>query len=214
MTRAARRPRLLVTGFGPFPGQPFNASAALVSALAEDAAIAALPAEIAVEILPTDWRRGPAQAATCAQAFRPDAIVHFGVSSKARHLEIETRAFNAARNARDCVGALPGGYHVRPGAPPVLDATLPAGLLVRRLRLAGLPASLSRDAGRYLCNAALYHSLADAAKRNSRTRAGFIHMPALAPAPGGEFDSESWLALMKGARVILNTLAVFLRGSV
>lgn len=212
MTRAARRPRILVTGFGPFPGQPFNASAALVGALAEDETVAALPADVTADILPTDWRRGPELAGRLAENFRPGAIVHFGVSPKARHFEIETRAFNAARPARDCVGALPAGYHIVRGAPPVLNATLPAALLVRRLRLAGLPASVSRDAGRYLCNAALYHSLARAARSNPPARVGFVHMPALVPGHDAAFDTEGWLALMKGARIILHTLAGFLRG--
>jgi pyroglutamyl-peptidase len=211
MTRAARRPRILVTGFGPFPGQPFNASAALVTALAEDDAVAALPAEIATDILPTDWRQGPALAGRLVDAFRPDAIVHFGVSAKARHFEIETRAFNAARLAPDCAGSLPDGYHVLRSAPPILAATLPAELLLRRLRLAGLPASLSRDAGRYLCNATLYHSLATA-KHGARARVGFIHMPALTPARDAPFDTQRWLDLVKGAHVILHTLAGFLRG--
>jgi pyroglutamyl-peptidase len=212
MTRAARRPRILVTGFGPFPGQPFNASAALVAALAEDEAVAALPAEVAVDILPTDWRRGLELAGRLTETFRPDAVVHFGVSSKARHFEIETRAFNAARLAPDCSGAMPAGYHIVRGAPPVLSATLPAPLLLRRLRLAGLPVSLSRDAGRYLCNAALYHSLAKAARSNRRTQVGFIHMPALLRKDDAAFDTEGWFVLMKGARIILQTLAGFLRG--
>lgn len=210
MTRTARRPRMLVTGFGPFPGQPFNASAALVTALAEDGAVAALPAEIATDILPTDWRRGPALSSRLAGEFRPDAIVHFGVSARAKHFEIETRAFNAARHAPDCAGTLPEGYHVLRGAPPVLPATLPAGLLLRRLKLAGLHASLSRDAGRYLCNATLYHSLARARKHAARV--GFIHMPALTPAHDGTFDTASWLDLVKGGRIVLHTLAGFLRG--
>jgi pyroglutamyl-peptidase len=211
MTRMTRRPRILVTGFGPFPGQPFNASAALVAALAEDDAVAALPAQIATDILPTDWRRAPALAGRLAEEFRPDAIVHFGISSKVRHFEIEARAFNAARPLRDCAGGLPGGYHVLRGAPPVLDATLPADLLIRRLRLAGVPASLSTDAGRYLCNATLYHSLAWKSRPGTRPRAGFIHMPTLTPAGDAPFDQESWHSLIRGARIILHTMAVFLR---
>jgi pyroglutamyl-peptidase len=211
MTRATRRPRILVTGFGPFPGQPFNASAALVSALAEDGAVAALPARIATHILPTDWRQAPALAARLAEQFQPDAIMHFGISSKVRHFEIETRAFNAAHRLPDCAGGLPGGYHVLRGAPPVLDATLPADLLIRRLRLAGVPASLSKDAGRYLCNATLYHSLAWKSRPGARPRVGFIHMPSLTPARDSPFDSESWLRLIRGAQIILHTMAVFLR---
>jgi pyroglutamyl-peptidase len=208
------RPRILVTGFGPFPEMPFNASAALVETLAEASLPPRPSAEIHAAVLPTDWRQAPALMRALHKDFRPHAVLHFGVSSRARHLQIETRAFNLRHAARDCSGRLPGGYYVNPAGPPVLGATLPVKLLLHRLRLAGIPASLSRNAGRYLCNATLYVSLLHAMPARG-SLIGFVHIPALTPAhlagsampPPGLGFSE----VRKGAGVILHTLAHFLR---
>jgi pyroglutamyl-peptidase len=49
---------------------------------------------------------------------------------------------------------------------------------VTRLRRRGLPARISRDAGGYLCNALLYHSLEIARRSSLPSRTGFIHLPA------------------------------------
>ena len=50
-------------------------------------------------------------------------------------------------------------------APSVCAASLPVRHIVTRLRRLGIPAFVSRDAGAYLCNAALYHSLVCATDR-------------------------------------------------
>ncbi len=209
---ASRGVRMLVTGFGPFPEVPFNASGALVGSLGEGA----LPSEPRVRLftalLPTDWRAAPRRVAALIEEICPDVILHFGVSRRARGFEIETRAFNAASPAQDCAGRLPPGYHIRRGAPPMLTAALPGALLVRRLRSAGIRASLSHDAGRYLCNAVLYHTLFRSQRLDPPPLAGFIHIPALPPV----FDTTpmggavlGWPALERGAAMILDTMAVF-----
>ncbi len=203
---------VLVTGFGPFPEVPFNASATLVAALAETMRIAEPRARLFTAMLPTDWRQAPAEAMALIDRLRPDVVLHFGVSRRAEGFEIETRAVNAARPAPDCTGRLPRGYHVRPGGPPVLASRLPATLLVRKLRAAGIAAAPSRDAGRYICNAVLYQTLFRAAALAQPPLAGFIHIPALpavfdaGPASG---VALGWPALERGARIIIDTMAVF-----
>jgi pyroglutamyl-peptidase len=97
----------------------------------------------------------------------------------------------------------------------VLGATLPAALLVRQLGLAGIPASLSRDAGRYLCNATLYGSLLHGRSLPHPPRVGFVHIPALTPAQcGGDGDPNAgfgFSTLRDGAGLMLQTLARFMR---
>ena len=88
---------VLVTGFGPFPEVPFNASATLVAALAETMRIAEPRARLFTAMLPTDWRQAPAEAMALIDRLRPDVVLHFGVSGRAEGFEIETRAVNAAQ---------------------------------------------------------------------------------------------------------------------
>ena len=78
---------------------------------------------------------------------------------------------------------LPPGVAVREGGPEFMAATLPVRHIVARLRRRGIPAFVSRDAGGYLCNATLYHSLGCARERPG-CRVGFIHIPATLGRPG------------------------------
>ena len=166
--------RILVTGFGPFPGVPNNASAPVVAELARSAAKPGI--ELMTEIIPVMWdyARGVARAAV-ARA-KPHAILHFGVSKRLTGFEIETRAFNLSGPKEDCAGGIRPRTPLDISGKRVLEATLPPAILLQALRREGLPAQISRNAGRYLCNALFYWSLADAGSGGPLV--SFIHMPA------------------------------------
>ena len=55
-----------------------------------------------------------------------------------------------------------------------MAASLPVQHIVTRLRRLGIPAFVSRDAGGYLCNATLYHSLGCAGTRPAAASASSI----------------------------------------
>ena len=130
----------------------------------------------------------------------------FGVSRRCSGFEIETQARNLASPFLDHAGHAPSGRTVRRGAPPVLKATLPAPLLVQRLRLAGLPAVLSADAGHYICDAVLFETLFHIRGRKPAPLAGFIHIPALPARSGNGAASDAaraWRELKAGAAIII-----------
>lgn len=171
------RPVVLLTGFGPFPTVAANASAVLVPRIAE-LARRALPGITVIEqILPTEWAASLALIDELAGRHRPEVAIHFGVSSRAEGFEIETRARNVCTQSADASGALPDGPCVSPGGMEALPASLPASLIVERLRRRRLPARISRDAGGYLCNAVLYRSLENSRAYGTPGRSGFIHLP-------------------------------------
>ncbi len=215
--RHKKRPRILVTGFGPFPGMVFNASEALVEDLKTRKPFSRRVGQVHTAILPTDWRKAPEIAGALLDEVQPDAVLHFGVSRRTRAFEIETRAFNMAHRADDCSGCPPRSFYVRPGGPPLLMTTLPGRLIVSQLRSAKLPASLSADAGRYLCNAILFETLFRAQNMQRPPYAGFVHLPALTPyqpEPASDeplASSLGWETLKSGVEVIINTMILFAR---
>ncbi len=161
---------LLVTGFGPFPGMPRNPSAMVVSALARHrAAFGRKHIVLSTRILPVLYDL----VAAFSPAPAPDVIVHIGVAGRRRELSIETVAHNR-RSARhpDASGRAP--WPIRPGpvARHTIRAEWDARNLAMALRRAGVPASPSRDAGAYVCNALLYRSL-----DSKLAPALFIHIP-------------------------------------
>jgi pyroglutamyl-peptidase len=194
--------RVLVTGFGPFPGVPVNASGAVIETL--ERAAAAPGMSLFTQIIPVTWADAREVARGTITRVKPHAVLHFGVSRRLTGFEIETRAINISGPKEDHAGA------VRPAEPlerfgkTFLNATLPSTALLMALRQRGLPVQLSKDAGRYLCNALLYWSLMELGKNGPL--AGFVHMPAL----GADSEVQPRLTLEQcvlGARILIRASA-------
>ena len=203
MSRASDQSvRVLVTGFGPFPGFPYNASASLADALESFPVAPGL--DVATAIIPVVWARARAAARQAVARFQPHAMLHFGVSKRAFGFEIETRAVNMSGPREDYAGV------VRPEKPlvhagkPVLMSTLPPQELLGALTTDGITAALSEDAGRYLCNALFYWSLYDG--ESDGRLVSFVHMPAL----GAELQAQPRLTMeeaVAGARILVRASA-------
>jgi pyroglutamyl-peptidase len=208
MPFARGRTSVLITGFGPFPGVPVNATMRLVPELAFAAARLYPDLRITAEILPTEWGAAPRRLEALLGDIAPDLALHFGVSNRARGFEVERRACNVNAGLPDAAGNLPPADAIHPGGADFMSASLPVSHIVARLRLRGIQAFVSRDAGTYLCNCLLYHTLAAAPPNR---RAGFIHLPATLARPGGPNRGRTgacpltWEQALEGGLEILAT---------
>jgi pyroglutamyl-peptidase len=59
----------------------------------------------------------------------------------------------------------------------------PAQRLLASIRVTGVPAVLSRDAGRYLCNYLCWRAAEASAKSGGPCLAAFVHVPKIARSP-------------------------------
>lgn len=177
MMPARNRPVILLTAFGPFPSVPDNASARMLPNLARAAASAFPGHVIKSEVLVTEWRAGTARAVELLEGSRPAVAIHFGVSGRATGFTLESRAVNDLTATADACGEVPDALCLVSDGPAVMASNLPVALIASRLRMRGLPVTISRDAGRYLCNATLFHSLVCARRADWRLRNGFVHLP-------------------------------------
>ncbi len=169
--------RILVTGFGGFPGAAKNPTAQLVAALAKRRS-RFLRAGVHLEVitLPVVYAQIAARLSLVAQEMKPDVILHFGLAARRKTLCVETRALNRLSLLHyDAAGARAERRMIVLDAPPVEKSTLPCAVIVAALRRAGLRANLSIDAGDYVCNQTLFHSLS----QNYAPLVGFIHTPRL-----------------------------------
>ena len=171
-------PVVLLTGFGPFPGVPDNASAQLVLRLVEMARDTFGGVDFVTEIFPADWQAAPERLSELFSKHQPILMLHFGVARAAQGFRIETQGTNTCRMTRDATGAMPLGLQLLTNGKTAHPVTIPTRDIVERLSALGIPASLSEDAGSYLCNAILYHSLLLSRRAMRQCRAGFIHIPA------------------------------------
>ncbi len=197
-----RRPVILLTGFGPFPGVTANASTDLVEALAVTAAKRFPRKRVIAHTLPTEWTRAPQQLETLYATHTPVLALHFGVSQRATGFCIETQACNTQDLRPDAQDVYPSCAFVSAEGPATRDVLIPAAEIVARLNQIGVRAELSHHAGTYLCNSVLYRSIEWASKAERPVCAGFIHMPAKYADPAFGFAT----ALRGGIEIIRTCL--------
>ncbi len=173
----SRSLRILITGFGPFPGAPHNPTQALVGRLARLRRPALADVEVISHVFPVSYHAMDAQLPDLMARHRPHALLMFGLAARTPHLRIETRARNTLTTRwpdRD------GRYNTHGAIVPGAD-TMAFGPHTRRLLRAalasGAAAKLSRDAGSYLCNYLCWRALEAAHAGNGPRLAAFVHVP-------------------------------------
>jgi pyroglutamyl-peptidase len=189
--------RVLLTGFGPFPGASINPSAWLAETLPER--VQDINGELHARVLPTEWTQVARLAPLLHETLQPHVTIHFGLSQRARGLRIERSAHNRASPRADAAGARPSSRVISSRGPARRDTSLPADALAAALRQRGIAAELSRSAGRYLCNFLYYLSLHHAAQRDGSAIVLFVHIPPGA-SDGGPMSEST---LLDGAETIL-----------
>jgi pyroglutamyl-peptidase len=170
--------RVLITGFGPFPGAPFNPSAALAKALARRRRPALAGIERATHVFATTYASVDRDLPKLL-AQKPDIVLMFGVAGRRHQLCIETRARNAvALLFPDASGYRPLRGVIKLHGPAVFAGNAP---FARLAGAAGPRARLSRDAGRYLCNYVYWRALEH--MHGTRPLVQFVHIPPLSAKP-------------------------------
>jgi pyroglutamyl-peptidase len=173
---------ILVTGFGPFPGAPFNPTAPLVQRLARARKPADSRLRIVTHVFKTSYAAVDRELPALVKRHRPDALLMFGLAIRARKLRIETSARNSLGRNPDATGKIPPAAAIAPGGPPRLTMETPAQALLAAARAAQVPAAISRDAGNYICNYLCWRATEMAQKPKGPRYAAFVHVPELKPA--------------------------------
>jgi pyroglutamyl-peptidase len=166
----ARAPRILLTGFEVFGGNSANPSEKL--ALRLDGEWVG-PARVAGRVLPVSIAKLDAALDEVLAETKPVAIVALGLAEREATIRLETTGYNELDfRIADNDGKKRRGAIDKAG-PAERAATLPLNASLKALLAAGIPARLSDDPGRFLCNAALYGLLGRAGK----IPCGFAHLP-------------------------------------
>jgi pyroglutamyl-peptidase len=170
---------VLVTGFGPFPGAPFNPTGPLVERLVRLRRPALAGVTIIPHVFQTSYETVDRDLPKLIAAHKPDALLMFGLAPRAKTLRIETRARNVLALLPDVSGRSLRQSLIVNGGPSELALPAQALHLFSAGRSARIPLVLSRDAGRYLCNYLCWRA-AEASGRNGPRITSFIHVPPVA----------------------------------
>lgn len=161
-----------MTGFEPFGADSENASGQAVQLLADgwDSDCA----ELATGILPVSFSRAGPYLEQLLSLHAPDAVLAVGEAGGRTAFTPERVAVNTD-DARipDNDGAQPRAEPVIAGAETLRLSGLDPDAQVAALRAASLPALVSEDAGRFLCNHVAY------LVSGLDVPGGFVHVPAV-----------------------------------
>src|SRR4029077_4107114 len=113
-------------------------------------------------------------------SLHPHAMLMFGLASRTRYVQDETRARNAvtmlwpdAAPVQVRKGSISGNPEARMSGPHTAR-------LLRSARKTGIDARASRDAGSYLCNYLSWRGIEATRPDNGPRLAAFVHVPLLA----------------------------------
>src|SRR3954471_18380916 len=167
--------RILITGFGPFPGAPFNPTQPLVARLLRLRRPALCDVELNGHIFPVTYRDVDRQLPELLARHRPDALLMFGLASRTPYLRIESRARNAVTMLwPDAANTRSSKRGIAANADAMTFGQHTARLL-RAARLTGIDARPSRDAGAYLCNYLSWRAIENV-RAGGPQLAAFIHI--------------------------------------
>jgi pyroglutamyl-peptidase len=172
--------RICITGFGPFPGAPFNPTGPLVIRLLRLRRPLLGDVELFGHIFPVTYKAVDRELPELLAQHRPHALLMFGLASRTPYVRIETRARNAvttlwpdADHALIRKGSIAGGADAMMFGPHTAQ-------LFRAARGTGLDARVSRDAGSYLCNYLSWRAIEATCGDGGPRLAAFVHVPPLA----------------------------------
>ena len=172
--------RILVTGFGPFPGAPYNPTMPLVERLMQLRRPAFDDVEFSSHIFHVTYATVDRELPQLLAKRRPHALLMFGLAARTSYLRVETRA----RNAVTTIWPDADGTRVRKGSIARGSDALMFGphtaKLLRAALSTGIDARASRDAGAYLCNYLSWRAIEATRKDDGPRLAAFVHIPLLA----------------------------------
>ena len=173
-------PRILITGFKPFPGAPYNPTEKLVARLLRLRRPALDSVQRIGHIFPVTYSSVDRQLPELIAAHHPDALLMFGLATRTRFMRVETRARNTVTQIwPDADHTDVRHRNIETGA----DATRRFGphtlRLLRAARGTGIDARASLTAGYYLCNYLSWRAIEATHVSGGPRLAAFVHIPLL-----------------------------------
>ena len=180
MAAVSEKLRILVTGFGPFPGAPYNPTQPLVARLMRLRRPAFADVELSSHIFPVTYKAVDRELPLALAKHKPQALLMFGLAGRTGYVRVETRARNAvtmlwpdAAQTRARKGSIADGADAQMFGPHTAK-------LLRAAEGTGIDARASRDAGSYLCNYLSWRAIEAVDADNGPRLAAFVHIPPLA----------------------------------
>lgn len=167
--------KLLVTGFGPFPGVRHNPSGQIALAIGRSARLKRQGIDVSAHELIVTYAALP-DLVQLIEREKPDAILMFGIAARTKQPRLERRGENRTRPLSvDASGTRPKSRKLDERAPLIRNVRVPLEPLRLAIARQGFQPTLSNNAGAYLCNAVLFTALGE----RPQAPTIFVHVPKL-----------------------------------
>jgi pyroglutamyl-peptidase len=184
--------RILMTGFMPFPGVEINPTQLLIRYFQDETVPLPENVQVIAEVLPTAFEPAEFRIRQLIRDELPDVVLGLGVAQRREAINVERVAHNWDQAAiPDTDGVQLDGQKIVPDGADTYLSTLPLPAMLSALQAADIPALISEDAGRYVCNHVFYAACHEIQTHNLNIPCGFIHTPGLAgigDLPGWEIE--------------------------
>lgn len=172
---------ILLTGFEPFERDTLNPSWEVARALdGWSFELEGRTARVRALQLPCVFGTSAAALREAMAQLQPQLVVCLGLAGGRTEITPERVAINVD-DARipDNAGGQPIDEAIADAGPVAYWSTLPIKAIVRDMRAAGVPASVSNTAGSFVCNHVFYALMHALARAGQGARGGFVHLPLL-----------------------------------
>ncbi|WP_291527008.1 pyroglutamyl-peptidase I [Bifidobacterium sp. UBA744] len=178
------RINVVVCGFDHYDGVEVNPAYEVPKALAElgvpvdaDDELADVVVDISAVTMPVSFTKAWPALLETIKATRPQIVVAMGLKRAARGIALERCATNRVGDGRpDADNMTPQRDTIDPHGPAAFWTRLPLRAILADFTADGIPATLSSDAGTYVCNS-LFYQLLDWSAEQERMVAGFVSLP-------------------------------------
>lgn len=171
-------PRILITGFRPFPGAPYNPTEKLVERLLRLRRPAFETIARFGHVFPVTYAAVDRELPELIARHRPDALLMFGLATRTPFIRIETRARNTITQIwPDAARTTGRSRMIAPRAASTRRFGPHTQRLLRAALATGVDARASLSAGAYLCNYLSWRAVEATQAPGGPHLAAFIHVP-------------------------------------
>jgi len=168
---------ILVTGYGPFDDEAMNPAWETAKCL--DGRVIQNERVVAAQ-LPVNIHENIKILSSLIKTYHPSIIIGLGIAPGRSVVTVERFATNLLDLPTPDEGNnQPIGIPIVPEGPTAYQSTIPIKAIVKNMRKAGIPSSVSYSSGTHGCNQVLYWLLHQAVEGEMKTKIGFIHLPYL-----------------------------------
>lgn len=185
--------KVIVTGYDHYEGVEVNPSYQVPQALADrgmggltrtdtqlEDPLRGVDLDITAVTLPVSFAKAWPILHQAIERVEPDLVIATGLKRHARGISMERCAVNIKEVGHDLACQDESGHgpteSIDPDGPAAYWTRLPLRAILQEFGHCGIPATLSSDAGTYVCNA-LFYNLLGWATKHPDVLAGFVSLP-------------------------------------